>query len=157
MRIFFDTEFTGLGQRFPQLISIGFIDELGNSLYLEVEHDESKRTPFVEDEVVPLLSGTPLKPEAASKAANDWLSEFFQNESAIEFVCDFELDAKFLRSLLADGFDGSRMKIVNGRDAFKFVPDEIFDNRSDRHHALSDAVELRRLWNSARSNGFKPS
>lgn len=36
MKVFFDTEFTGL-QKDTNLISIGFVDENDNELYLEIK------------------------------------------------------------------------------------------------------------------------
>ena len=43
MNLFFDTEFTSLEEKDPELISIGIVDERDeHAFYAELEHDKSK-------------------------------------------------------------------------------------------------------------------
>lgn len=57
MVLFLDTEFTGLGQRWPRLISIGLVSEDGqHSFYAELPAASfmEKVTPWVRENVLPL-------------------------------------------------------------------------------------------------------
>ena len=59
MLIYLDTEFTGLGQRWPRLISIGLIAEDGQTFYAELPPASymPKVTEWVAANVLPLLDG----------------------------------------------------------------------------------------------------
>ena len=89
MRVFFDTEFTGLTDD-ADLISVGFVSECANkSLYIELSGwDRTKANEFVLETVVPLLerpeSSKLTTPQCASTVAS-WLAEFGQD---VELVSD---------------------------------------------------------------------
>ncbi len=61
-RVFLDTEFSGIGQRWPRLISLALVakDESVPPLYVETPREswEDKATPWVMENVVPYLRGS---------------------------------------------------------------------------------------------------
>lgn len=75
MKIFFDTEFTGL-HKDTTLISIGLVDEKGYTFYAELtDYDKSQCDDWINENVIANLTGerSLTKPEL-KLALTDWLS-----------------------------------------------------------------------------------
>ena len=78
---FLDTEFSGAEQKFPRLISLAIVPEIGDDfLYLETPSEswQDKATCWVEENVVPyLLGGSAIIPIPNIKDyVLDWLKEW---------------------------------------------------------------------------------
>ena len=143
MRLFFDTEFTSLMDKQPELISIGIVDERDeHAFYAELEHDKSKSSHFVEETVYPLLQGI-AKPRG-EVCANllAWLNRIRNAEDCI-FCCDYIMDERLLRWLLGD----QKPTWITVMDISGLIcPSFIFSGEPDhphRHHALQDAKDFR--------------
>lgn len=103
MKIFFDTEFTGL-KKDTSLMTIGLIDENGRSIYAEIQDfDRNGLEDFIKDVIIPntisLGEGNPknflikefgqtilAKKETVRKEILKWLSVYKEEE--IQFVSD---------------------------------------------------------------------
>lgn len=77
MKIFFDTEFTGLHQN-TTLISIGMIAEDGRKLYRELnDYDKNQIEPWLEDNVIANLNNTnPINTEQLRKAVENFIEPY---------------------------------------------------------------------------------
>ena len=77
MKIFFDTEFTGLHQD-TTLISIGMVAEDGRELYCElIDYDEGQIDEWLEENVIANLYGTnPVNTEQAAKAIEGFIEPY---------------------------------------------------------------------------------
>lgn len=85
MKVFFDTEFTGLHQH-TTLISIGMVDEMGRSLYLELnDYDQSQIDDWLQDNVIDNLEG---KTKVSSEEASIIIKDFFSNYEHVEMWSD---------------------------------------------------------------------
>ena len=107
MKIFFDTEFTGL-HKDTTLISIGLVDENGRSFYAEfTDYDESQCDDWIKENVIKHLEFdndkdeiTELKicdkwgicgdKEFVKKQLEDWLSEYDTVE-LVSDVCHYDM------------------------------------------------------------------
>lgn len=70
-RIFLDTEFTGLHQQ-AALISVGLAAENGDVFYAELnDYDPEQVSPWVKENVIPLLSGPVLRAARNAPRHND--------------------------------------------------------------------------------------
>lgn len=77
MRIFFDTEFTGLHQN-TTLISIGIVDEDGREFYAEMtDYDKEQLDPWISENVIANLTGANqvTTPELKMQLT-EWLSTY---------------------------------------------------------------------------------
>lgn len=149
MNLFFDTEFTSLMDKQPELISIGFVDESGeNEFYAELLHDRSKSSHFVVQNVYPLLQGIAKSREEVRANLINWLQKI-RNADDVTCCCDYDGDERLLRWLL--GSDKPEwMWMINIAHLVYFswlIPE---NENPLRHHALHDARELRfRYLNSS--------
>lgn len=77
MKVFFDTEFTGLHQ-FTHLISIGLVDENGREFYAELnDYNDADVSDWVRDNVIAKLTGECVMNKAQlQEKLGDWLSEY---------------------------------------------------------------------------------
>jgi hypothetical protein len=146
MRIYFDTEFTGLTAD-AKLISIGLVDESGeNEFYAELSdtYRPEDCSAFCRSEVLPHLEGeaVQLSLKGLRQALSAWLSE---RGPAVLLVCDSPRDVLQLHALLSDGLPSNVTVSVLGLwSGLK----RRFTNRGRRihhrlglrvHHALDDA------------------
>lgn len=162
MRIFFDTEFTGLGQRDPDLISAGFITEDGlHEIYLEIaDFEPLKCQQFVRDTVLPLLGEPSQRVPLAEfgPRLSAWLAGFGET---IHLVSDSEIDGLFMRTALSDrsNLPNSVFTIVTRVESGDALETEYRfwqqpQNKGRQHHAMFDARCLR-LMRLALENEFK--
>lgn len=103
MRIFFDTEFTGLTTD-AKLISIGLVDESGqHEFYAELSdtYTAADCSDFCRQEVLPLLQGWSVQLTLAElrQQLRDWLCARGDNSV---LVCDSPRDVVQLRRLLLE-------------------------------------------------------
>lgn len=71
MKIFFDTEFTGLHQG-TTLISMGLVADTGESMYCEfTDYDKSQIDEWLQENIIGNLSGIKGLPDGASYACGD--------------------------------------------------------------------------------------
>ena len=157
-RVFIDTEFTGLGQRCPHLISIGLISEDGqHTFYAELTPESymEKVTPWVQDNVLPLLESGDhvLQPDTLRKQLADWLTSLGEVVIATD---EPEYDIAFLRALLerwptnvAKEPLRLNMNYLHDFDAFEATMDAAYASGLRRHHALDDAKANRFGWIAA--------
>lgn len=157
-RVFLDTEFTGLEQRWPRLISIGLVSEDGQrSFYgeLPAESYGEKATLWVRDNVLPLLeSGNRvMQPDMLREQLSNWLTSL----GAVRIATDAqEYDFAFLRALLkrwptnvASEPLRLNMNYLNNFDAYEMTVEAAYTSGLRRHHALDDAEANRRGWIAA--------
>ena len=145
MLIYLDTEFTGLGQRWPRLISIGLIDEDGQTFYAELPPASymPKVTDWVAANVLPLLDGAGAVRQGWELCEN--LTHWIAERGPAQVVTDApNYDFRFLESLLSPWpVNLDRMPVVPQLDA-ETIATACVDLR--RHHALDDAKALRLAW-----------
>lgn len=157
IRVFLDTEFTGLGQRWPRLISIGLVTEGGQQeFYAElpsVSYRE-KCGSWVCENVLPLLDGGDhvMQPDELRQRLAQWIAAL----GDVVIACDSEIDFTFLRSTLdpwpknvADRPLLLTMNYLNDYDAFEPAIEAAFAGGLRRHHALDDAKANRLGWIAA--------
>jgi hypothetical protein len=104
MRIFFDTEFTGL-RADAKLISIGLVDEFGlNEFYAELNdtYQVTECSDFCQQEVLPHLQGAEvlLSLSELRTTLESWLKE---RGSGAVLVCDSQRDIVQLAMLMPLG------------------------------------------------------
>ena len=156
MLIFLDTEFTGLGQRWPRLISIGLIDEDGQTFYAELPPASylPKVTEWVAANVLPLLDGAGAVQQGRDLCEH--LASWIAERGPAQVVTDApNFDFRFLESMLSPWPPNlDRTPIVPKFDAeagerFVNAIEKAFAQGLRRHHALDDAKALRLAWLAA--------
>lgn len=160
MKVFVDTEFTSLDNRFMELISVGMIDETGREFYLEVnDFNWSYMSRFVRYVVLPLLGrpGALVVPEEeVQQRVRDWLRSLGE---PVTLVVDSPIDIRIVPGLrrapevegavLLDGAKGALCGLwIDG----------YFASHRDvrRHHALEDARALRMAYLAVKEDGDRP-
>ena len=150
MRIFFDTEFTGLTPD-AKLISIGLVDESGShEFYAELSDTYCPEdcSEFCRREVLPHLEGEVLQMSQSRLrlALTAWLQA---RGPDVVLVCDSPRDVSQLRILLPNGLPANANFYVLGRVGNLKRRIFIFGRRIHRqrglrvHHALDDAKVTR--------------
>lgn len=156
MLIFIDTEYTGLGQRDPKLISLALVPADGrNEFYAEVAQGDGWTledcAEFVQKEVLPLLQG------GACQASRDELRErltawFAAMPRQVQIACDSAIDFRFLKQVLVDCWPANVAPQVF--DLRSMIDTTVFDQAAQAtytadqraHNALADARANRRGW-----------
>lgn len=164
MNIFFDTEFTDLSKQ-ASLISVGFVSETGNELYLEsADFAEHECSPFVMEHVLPLLH-VPLRDRLPLPSMGDRIAAWIREIGGhAQLVSDSGWDVEFLKLCFLQ-LGGIRSVLPNIEFSQVFFDDDVaarryneayeeyFKRRPDRqHHALDDARAIRQGWLAA--SGF---
>ncbi|AWU99384.1 hypothetical protein ABWH74_002257 [Burkholderia vietnamiensis] len=152
MLLFLDTEYTGLKQRTPGLISLGIVAEDGRrELYFELADtwkiDDC--TAFVRKEVLPLLEGAPITREQGRARLREW---FLNAPRAVQIACDSGTDFAFLLELL--GNPPPINLAATYYDLRPLIDTTVYDQavsswyqKDNRmHNALVDARAYRRGW-----------
>lgn len=168
-KVFFDTEFTGGGVN-TSLISIGMVSDCNKALYLEFnDYDRSQVTPWIEKNILGLLEGGAIDSVEARKRIEQWFNDIAPNQQ-IQLICPGKgLDSTLLFDLWADPVPPNTLREVRGKrpqhiDHERHLDMEtIFlmqgiDSHIDRvafaeadikgqpHHALYDALILKKCW-----------
>lgn len=156
MKIFFDTEFTGLTSE-PRLLSIGMVGEDGQELYIELTDGwtDAMCSPWVRVNVIPMLGkGEQLSRREAGRRIAAWLA--LQGTDPC-LLGDTDYDTVLLTQLMdACGVarNSHRIELLafNSQGQAKLFEAEkrlYFENRhGNQHHALHDAHAFRAAWNS---------
>ena len=160
--LFIDTEFTGLNQRWPRLISIGLVSEDGrHSFYAELppESYTEKMMPWVQSNVLPLLSGgdCEIQPDVLRLRLAAWLGAL----GAVRIVTNApDFDFAFLRATLGTWpssvnaapirFDTHTLGSAH-QALLQAHLDAYFSPEKPQHHALHDANALRCAWLKAKT------
>lgn len=148
--IFLDTEFTSFEE--PYLISIGLVAG-ENELYFEISGVSPEIcTPFVQANVLPLLTGPVLKPIEGAKQLAAFLSVCGPE---VTFFCDaprydITLLTPFLPKGLRWNFAVPSFQDTAYEDLFELTREKAFASGLRRHHALDDARALAAAWAAAR-------
>lgn len=162
MLLFLDTEYTGLDQPNPKLISLALVAEDGHrEFYVELSDTwlVEDCTKFVRNEVLPLLDGLSSTYEQARAALRAWLNEA---PRFVQAACDSATDFVFLLDLLGAPRAPNLAKTYF--DLRPLIDSTIYDStvaayyQTDprEHHALVDARAYRLGW-LAWMDGRKPN
>lgn len=161
-QLFLDTEFSGLSQRWPRLISIGLVSEDGeHSFYAELPTEcyLPECTSWVRENIVPLLEGGDcvMEPDTLRHRLSDWLSR--QGDARIATDAP-DFDFAFLSAAVgvwpanvarkAIRFDSYALGSAH-RDFVDAGRASYFESGMPAHHALHDAKALRHTWLQAQA------
>lgn len=167
--IFLDTEYTGLGQPDPKLISIALVPEDGkNQFYAEIEmRDGWARqdcNDFVLAKVLPILKGGEYQVTRA-KLKDRLLGWMALMPRYVQVACDSDTDLRFLQQILGDDWPGKLDKRYF--DLRPLIDTTVYDQTVQRyyspdrqpHNALNDAQAYRLGWlawmDARKSSGFE--
>lgn len=148
MLVFLDTEFTGFDE--PYLISAGLVAD-NREFYFELEGiTPSICAHFVQQTVLPLLTGPVLRPIEVSKQLAAFLAPYGPE---VTFVCDaprydIELLRPFLPASLPWNYAVPSFAEAAYEDNFNQALERAFQGLR-RHHALDDARALAQAWREA--------
>lgn len=179
MKVFFDTEFTGLHKN-TTLISIGCVDEVGRTFYAELnDYDKSQCDDWIQRNVIQNLINDSNK---ISTKGNDWFvigdkeyvavafSNWLKPYNNVQFVSDVcHYDMVLLIDLFGTAFDLPKGVSASCHDinqdiasyygvseakAFDLSRENISDIiQGDKHNALYDARVIRSIY--AKMNNVK--
>lgn len=167
MLIFIDTEFTGLNQIKPDLISIGLVDETGREFYAEMQPAtyQSQLSEWTRDNVVCHLQGGKHVQtlEQIRGRIVPWITSI-QDRAMV--VSDYpDADFGLLKPLLLSWpknlsktpmFFSPWSAGSNKQPALTKIMDDYFTLERPRHHALHDANALRLAMMAALKSGWTP-
>lgn len=129
MKAWVDCEFCSFED--PEPLSLGWITERDDQVYIEIRRDESKCSRFVTRCVLPWLTSGGVTPELARKQIAYWIGQ----HGVTEFICDTSYDERILRDL------GVTLPIKQVKQLPREEREKLFT-----HHALEDAKVLRSLY-----------
>lgn len=142
--IFIDTEFTGLNQKMPDLISIALVPLSGNEFYRELnDFNPEKCNSWVRENVLAKLGKVmPIDTTMLKIQLLDYLNLHYQGNNENVMICfDFYGDWQFLLDIL--GRD--KPNWLKNQNICSVVPDQE-EEYSNSHHALHDARRLREYY-----------
>lgn len=169
MLLFLDTEFTGLDQAHPDLISIGLVDEFGREFYAELpeSHWTVQCNEWVHFNVLPNLWGGDYVQSESS--IQERLTSWIENipEKAV-IVSDWPNGDFFihLKKLLPQWPSnlstwpmqfGAWSMGDEQQPVLRKLIDDYHTPQRPRHHALHDAHSLRLALMYAVEHGWRPS
>ena len=167
MLIVIDTEFTGLDQIQPKLISLGMVDETCRSFYAEwpaIDYRQECSEWVVENVLPHLWGGQYILPEAQLKERlRAWIEDI---QDRAMFVTDSpDFDFELVKPLL-DPWPRNLAKVplqfdvtsmgVNKQDWLAGIMDRYHTPERPGHHALHDAFALREGFMAALERGWRP-
>lgn len=169
MLLFLDTEFTGLDQAKPDLISIGLVDEVGHEFYAELpeSHWTVQCNEWVHSNVLPHLWGDDHVQSETSirERLTSWI-ESIPDEAVIVTDWpngDFFIQLKKLlpqwpKNLNPWPMQFSAWSMGDDRQPeLQKLMDDYHTPQRPRHHALHDAHALRLALMYAVEHGWRPS
>lgn len=153
MILFLDTEFTGLGQRWPCLISIGLVSEDGqHEFYAELNAESyiEKCDAWVKENVFPFLDGGDcvMRPNELRQRLRAWISSLGTVQIAIDSQIDFDLIRATLYPWPANLVQQPQFLLfdADAGERFSVALENAFAKGLRRHHALDDAKANRLVW-----------
>ena len=160
--LFLDTEFTGLGQRSPHLISMGLVSEDGrHSFYAELTPESYVDTCsfWVQANILPLLEGGDrvMEPDTLRQRLTAWIGVL----GDVRIVNDApDYDFAFLRATLEPWpanvdpkpirFDTQVLGDCH-RETLEIYRGAYFTPTKPEHHSGHDARALRQSWQRAKA------
>jgi hypothetical protein len=156
MLLFCDTEFTGLGQPSPKLISLALVPaDGGNPFYVELSEGDgwelSECNSFVLREVLPILKGgNYIVPRTELRSLLlAWLTGM---PRSVQIACDSVIDFRFIQEIL--GADWPNKLEKQYLDLSTLITNSTYDRTVNRyytqdrpaHNALYDAQAYRLGW-----------
>lgn len=159
--VFFDTEFTGLGQSDPGLISIGLVTETGrHAFYAELPPESyvGHVSPWVQENVIPLLEGGNCVKTIVElrQCLTDWLGDL----GPVRLVTDApSYDFALLQTILNPWPENVATRPIwfdtyalgsEHQDLLETQFNAFFSAGKPQHHALCDAKALCRMWQRAK-------
>lgn len=169
MLLFLDTEFTGLDQAKPDLISIGLVDEIGHEFYVELpeSHWTVQCNEWVHFNVLPHLWGGNYVQSVAivRERLTAWI-EAIPGECRIVTDCpdvDFFGQLKRLLPQWPKNLHTWPMQFSvwsmgdEQQPMLQNIMDRYHTIERPRHHALHDAHSLRLCMMYALENGWRPN
>lgn len=150
MILFLDTEFTGLGQRWPRLISIGLVSEDGQHEFYAELHAKGyieKCDPWVKENVLPFLNGGDcvMEPVELRQRLAAWICAL----GTVQIATDSKIDFDLIRATLDPWPANIHPKMLHlaSQDFAEAVDKIQAENKKLRqHHALDDAKANRLGW-----------
>lgn len=169
MLLFLDTEFTGIDQSKPDLISIGLVDETGREFYAELPEAQwtVQCNEWVHFNVVPYLWGGAyvLSESVLREKLVAWIEGIPQRTTIVTDCpdADFFFQLKRLlpqwpRNLAAWPMQFTAWSMGDDwQPALQKFMDDYFRPGRPKHHALHDAHALRECYVYAVENGWHPT
>ena len=158
MRIFFDTEFTGLTID-PRLISIGLVDEAGQTFYAELSdtYTADDCDPYVQEGILPRLDGGDALMTMRDLGARllDWIERY---DETVTFLTDsMAWDWPWIQEIFYETERwpknlARRPEILLQEPAFNLAVERAYATGLRRHHALDDAKANRLAWLATSGN-----
>lgn len=166
--LFLDTEFTGLDQTNPSLISLALVKDDGDFFYAELPPAGylHRADLWVRENVLPLLWGGSYRmaPDELSEKLVAWIEAIAGDAMIVTDSPEYDFDM-MLKPLL-DPWPNNLARQALRFDSFTMGPDrqpwlsgvmEGFHNQEQPpHHALYDALALREGMMAARTAGWSP-
>lgn len=167
--LFLDTEFTGLNQARPDLISIALVDETGREFYAELpeSHWTVQCTEWVHFNVLPhIWGGQYVQSEACLRdRIIDWIESTPGDAVVVTNFAESDF-FKLLKPLLQPRWPNnlntwpiqfSAWSLGDDREPeLRKVMKDYHSTQRPEHHALHDAHALRLGLLYARKNGWRP-
>ena len=152
MLLFLDTEYTGLSHPASarKLLSLALVAEDGSTeWYAELDGWElADCDPWVQRNVLPLMTGLRLSRDAARASLQDW---FAVRPRSVQAACDSNTDWHFLLQLLGErptNLSAQRYDLAALIDTTSYHQAVMayFAKGHPEHHALHDARAYRLGW-----------
>lgn len=160
--VFLDTEFTGLDQRAPCLISLALVPEQGDdTLYLELPKEDwiGQASYWTLAHVVPCLRGGAAIGTAVQ--LRERLVSWLDRQGEVRVVTDYpEYDYAFVQAMLGTGHPALRVQPIKfgvaslgevHRAQLEQARAGFYSASHPPHNALADALALRAMWQAARA------
>lgn len=136
MRFWLDCEFNGYK---GELISIALVDEQGHCFYSELHHDHMILDPWVQENVISKIQSNATQSLQDAKIVFEkWASTY----NSMHIIADWPDDIKYFCNFLITG-PGMRLNTPPLTMAIR--RDLSSDASETPHHALEDAIALRRM------------
>lgn len=158
-KIFFDGEFTKLKVDGIDFLSVAFISDKGNELYLEIVQNLKECDSWVAENVVPYLGQDKVTMEEAVTRIKDFVEKEYKNENPIlvadvnQFdwigICKlfgiwdipfYYIPLDFSTILYAKGIDIDINRMYSAKEY------DIDTTGYKQHNALADTKVLKMLW-----------
>jgi RimJ/RimL family protein N-acetyltransferase len=153
LRVYLDTEFSSLHE--PELLSVGAVCSDGRSFYAEIAASPMPScSSFVEATVLPLMEGCGQSKVRAAQDLESWLRECAGGR-AVEIVSDSAYDRWALADLWASEDLPEKTFWSKAPVSYADLDRLCADLRLRRHHALDDALALRRAVQGISENSIR--
>ena len=176
MRIFFDTEFTGLRKN-TTLVSIGMVDELGNTFYAELtDYNKKQCDEWIQENVIQHLhlqekgwddNGRDVTVKGNKKYVREQLTQWLAAYDYVELVADvcahdmvlfidlFENAFSLPRHVCPACYDicqdialwyGINMYEAFDKSREEMIAENGYTISGDKHNALYDAIVIKTIY-----------